>query len=163
MPADIFLLIDGVEGESTDSGFPKQMEIQSYSFGLRQATTWTTSSVGSQAGQRVDIDELSVVKALDKSTPKLMQACAAGDHFGSATLSLRRALQGQQQIYMQYKLTDVIIGSVHDAGGGDGGVPTEQIGLKFAKIEWQYTVTTDAGGQSGQVSAGWDLTQNIKI
>lgn len=163
MPADIYLNIDGIEGESTDNMFAKQMEIQAYTFGMRQATTSTVSSAGSMAGQKVSIDELGVTKYLDKASPKLMDACASAKHFKAATLSLRRALKGKQEVYMQYKLSDVIISSVHDAGSGEGGVPTEQIGISFAKIEWQYTVTTDAGGKGGQVSAGWDLATNQPV
>ena len=163
MPFDTFLKIEGVDGESTDAKHKGEIEIQSFSWGVSQAITGTVSSSGTFSGQRCDMTAVVVVKQLDKATPKLAQACAAGEHFGSATLTLCRAT-GDKQPYMKYKLSDVLLESVRTGGStqGEGGVPTEEVGLRYAKIELEYTVVGTDGKAAGNVAGGWDLKANAK-
>jgi len=164
MPFDTFLKVDGVAGESTDAKHKGEIEILSYSWGVSQAISGTVSSAGTFSGQRCDMSAVTVVKALDKSSPKLAQACAAGEHFTSATLTLSRA-GGDKQPYMQYKLSDVLLESVRTGGStqGEGGVPTEEVGLRYGKIELEYTVVGTDGKPAGNVTGGWDLKENKKV
>jgi type VI secretion system secreted protein Hcp len=164
MPFDTFLKIDGVDGESSDAKHKGEIEILSFSWGVSQAITGTVSSSGTFSGQRCDMTALTVVKQLDKASPKLAQGCAAGDHFASATLTLCRSA-GDKQPYMKYKLSDVLLESVRTGGAGDGegGVPTEEVGIRYAKIELEYTVVGTDGKAAGNVTGGWDLKENKKV
>lgn len=164
MPFDAFLKIDGVEGESTDSKHKNEIEVLSFHWGVTQAVTGTVSSAGTFSGQRADLSHLACVKQFDKASPKLAQACAAGDHFKSAVLTLCRA-GGDKQPYMEYKLSDVLISSVQvgGSGQGEGGVPTEEVSMAYAKIEMAYTRVGTDGKPAGNVTGGWDLAANKKI
>ena len=164
MPFDAFLKIDGVDAESSDSKHKGEIEILSFHWGVSQAITGTVSSTGTFSGQRCDMTALAIVKQLDKSSPKLAQACAAGDHFKEATLTLSRA-GGDKQPYMKYKLSDVLIENVSTGGSsqGEGGVPSEEVGLRYAKIELEYTVVGTDGKPAGSVPGGWDLKENKKV
>ena len=164
MPFDAFLKIDGVDAESSDSKHKGEIEILSFHWGVSQAITGTVSSTGTFSGQRCDMTALAIVKQLDKSSPKLAQACAAGDHFKEATLTLSRA-GGDKQPYMKYKLSDVLIENLSTGGSsqGEGGVPTEEVGLRYAKIELEYTVVGTDGKAAGNVTGGWDLKENKKV
>jgi len=164
MPFDAFLKIDGVDGESGDSKHKGEIEILSFHWGVSQAITGTVSSAGTFSGQRCDMTAVVVVKALDKSSPKLAQACSGGEHFKGATLTLSRA-GGDKQPYMKYKLSDVLIENVSTGGAsqGEGGVPTEELGLRYAKIELEYTVIGTDGKAAGNVTGGWNLKENVKV
>ena len=164
MPFDAFLKIDGVDAESNDSKHKGEIEILSFHWGVSQAITGTVSSTGTFSGQRCDMTALAVVKQLDKSSPKLAQGCASGEHFKTATLTLSRA-GGDKQPYMKYKLSDVLIENLSTGGSsqGEGGVPTEEVGLRYAKIELEYTVVGTDGKAAGNVAAGWDLKENKKV
>ena len=164
MPFDTFLKIDGVDGETSDSKHKGEIEVLSFHWGVSQAITGTVSSSGTFSGQRCDMTAVAVVKQLDKASPKLAQGCAAGDHFKSATLTLCRST-GDKQPYMVYKLSDVLIENVSVGGAsqGEGGVPTEEVGLRYAKIELEYTVVGTDGKAAGNVSGGWDLKENKKV
>jgi type VI secretion system secreted protein Hcp len=164
MPFDGFLKLDGIDGESNDAKHKNEIEILSYHWGVSQSVTGTASSTGTFSGQRCDIAPLSVVKQLDKSSPKLFQACAAADPIKSAILTLCRA-GGDKQQYMEYKLSDVIISSVRTGGAseGEGGVPTEEVGLNFGKVELKYTQIGNDGKPAGNQTGGWDLKQNCKV
>jgi type VI secretion system secreted protein Hcp len=140
------------------------MELILYSWGVHQAITGTASSTGTFSGQRCDMDVVNVVKQLDKASPKLAQGCASGEHYKSAVLTLSRA-GGDKQPYMKYKLSDVLIESVRTGGvsQGDGGVPTEDVALRYGKIEFEYTVIGNDGKAAGNVAGGWDLKENKKV
>jgi type VI secretion system secreted protein Hcp len=164
MPFDCFLKIEGIDGESADAKHKGEIEVLSYHHGLSQSVTGTASSTGNISGQRVNIDSMTITKQLDKASPKLAGECAKGTVFKTATLTLNRA-GGNKEPYMEYKLSNAIVSSVHVGGSshGDGGVPTEEVGLSFTKIEWKYTVISEKGTAGGNVSAGWDLAGNKAV
>src|ERR1700676_2975502 len=92
MAADIFLHFASpdLKGESTDTQLKDQIELMSWSWGESQSGSHRGTS-GAAAG-RVDMQDLSVTKLVDKSSPQLMLKCALGQHFGKVTLSVRKAV-----------------------------------------------------------------------
>jgi type VI secretion system secreted protein Hcp len=163
MASDIFLKVKGIDGESTDKGHEKWMEIESFSWGAHQAASSRVSTAGGGTSARADFGDLSIVKMLDSASPNLALACASGQHIDEVTLELQRAAGESKVKYMEYKLNDVIISSI-SVGGGGNSVPVETLSFNYAKISWTYTMQKRAGGGGGgNVAAGWDLTTNKKV
>lgn len=164
MAVDMFLKLEGVDGESQDDKHKKEIEVLSFSWGETQPLAMAASTAGSLTSGRVSIGEFVVSKAIDCASPKLYLGCADGTHFKSARLELCRA-GGDKQPYMEYKMTDVVVSSIRAGGSGYGEtVPLEEVSFSFGKIEWKYIQTKVEGGKgSGQVAAGWDLKQNKKV
>ena len=162
MAADNFLKFDGIKGESTDDKHKDWIEVLSFNWGVSQQASATASSSGGGGVQRADFQDLSIVKLMDSASPLLMKACAGGDHIDEVTLELCRA-GGEKLLYMEYKLSNVIIGSVN-IGGGGGGEPTESITLNYGKIQQTYTKQArKGGGGAGNVEAGWNLQENKPV
>jgi len=162
MAFDAFIKIDGIPGESTDDKHKDWIEVLSYSFGVSQMASATASSSGGASAERANFQDFSIVKTLDKASPKLTLACASGQHIKEITVELCRA-GGDKVAYMEYKMNEVIISSV-SVGGGGGGEPTESLTFNFGKIQWTYTQQKRADGTAGgKVSAGWDLEKNAKV
>jgi len=162
MAADNFLKIDGIDGESTDDKHKSWIEVLSYSFGVSQTASSSQSSSGGGTTERANFQDLSIVKLLDSSTPKLMLSCAKGEHIKEVKLELCRA-GGDKLLYMEYKLSNGIISSLSNGGGG-GGEPTESVSFNYGKIELTYTKQKRAdGGGGGNVPAGWDLESNKPV
>jgi type VI secretion system secreted protein Hcp len=162
MAFDAFLKIDGIPGESTDDKHKDWIEILSYSHGLSQPSSGAQSSGGARSAERVNHQDFSIVKTLDKASPKLALSCCTGAHIKEIKLELCRAT-GDKQKYMEYKLSDVIVSSVRPGGAAQGGetLPLEEVSFNYGKIEWTYTATDHKTGKpAGDVKANWDLVAN---
>ena len=70
MPSDVFLKVDGVEGESSDSKHKNEIEVLSFSWGVTQAITGTVSSSGTFTGQRCDMSPLSSRSCSTRRRPR---------------------------------------------------------------------------------------------
>ena len=161
MPADDFLKIGDIKGESTDDKHKEWIEILSYNWGVSQMASASASSSGGGTTQRADLQDLSIVKLLDSATPLLFLACAKGEHIDEVKIELCRA-GGDKLTYMEYIMNNVIISSV-STGGGGGGEPTESVTFNYGKIKLNYIKQQrKGGGGGGNVPACWDLEANTE-
>ena len=160
MASTLFLKIDGIKGESTDSNHKDEFELLSFSHGVSQPAQAAASTAGGATTGRCNHTDMSVTKMLDVGSPVLNQNCCTGKHINQITLTVRRADGDKSIPYMVYKLTDVVVSSVSIGGGADS-VPVETVTFNYAKIEWEYTKQTRAGGGAGGKTNGkWDLAKN---
>lgn len=163
MAFDAFLKVDGCPGESTDDAHKEWIEVLSYSLGVTQPNS-PTSTAGSMSAERANFHPFTIVKTIDKASPKLALNCASGEHFKEVKLELCRA-GGDKQKYMEYKMTDVMVTSFRPGGHSSGeNLPLEEVSFAYGKIEWKYTSTDPSTGKAkGDVAAGWDLKTNKKV
>lgn len=162
MAVDAFIKIDGIEGESPDSKHGKEIQLLSFSFGADQPAS---SNTGSGAGQgKVNMHDVTFIHYVDKASPKLLVACATGQHIPSAILTGRKA-GGDQQDYMVVTLSDVVVSSVQAAGqtANSDGAPTESVSLNFTKINFEYKEQGSDGSLKGTVAGGFDVKQMKKV
>src|ERR1017187_1451404 len=159
---DAFLKIDGIEGESPDSKHGKEIQLLSFSFGADQPAS---SGLGGGSGAgKVNMHDLSIVKQVDKASPKLFVACCTGQHIKSAVLTSRKA-GGDQQDYMIVTLSDIIVSHVTTAGqaAGTDGLPNEQVSLNFSKVNFEYKEQGADGTLKGTVAGGYDIKTMKKV
>ncbi len=162
MAFDCFLKIDGVPGESTDAKHADWIELESYAHGLSQPSSGAQSSGGARSGERTTHDDFTVVKPLDKASPKLALFCCRGDHIPKIVMELCRAT-GDKQLYMKYTMYDTIVSFVRPGGSAASAdpLPMEEAGFNYGKIEWEYTETDHkTGGAGGTILANWSLVDN---
>ena len=165
MAFDAFLQVDGIPGESTDSAHGDWIEVLSYSSGVSQTASASASSGGGASSERADFADFSIVKTLDKASPKLAAACSDGTHIATVILELCRA-GGEKLKYMEYKLTNCIVSSVRPGGSAQGAetLPLEEVSFNYGMIEWTYTQQKrEDGSGGGNVAAGWDLQANAPV
>jgi type VI secretion system secreted protein Hcp len=112
---------------------------------------------------KVSMQDFHFVMKVNKSTPKLMEACATGAHIKTAELTCRKAGKEQQE-YLKIKLSDLIVSSFQTGGSaGDSVIPVDQISMNFSKIEFEYKEQKADGTLGGAVKAGYDLKENKKV
>src|SRR5690348_9578917 len=133
---DYFLKIDGIEGESQDAKHKAEIDVQSWSWG---ETNMGTSAAGGGSGAgKVHMQDFHFTMHVNKSAPKLLLACASGQHIPKATLTCRKAGTDQQE-FLVINFTDLLVSS-YQTGGSSGGevIPVDQISLNYSKIEYEY-------------------------
>jgi type VI secretion system secreted protein Hcp len=158
---DVFLKIDGVDGESLDDKHKNEIEISSWSF--QEQNSGTSAQGGGAGAGRVSMGDFHLTKVIDKSSPKIMQACATGKSFPKVLLTARKA-GGEQQEYLKVTFTDVMISSFATSGTGENGVlPIENLALNFGSIKFEYSPQKADGSLDGAIAAGWDLKANKAI
>jgi len=155
---DYFLKIDGIDGESTDNKHKNEIDVLSWSWGETQSGTMAGGG-GGGAG-KVAMQDFHFVMKVNKASPKLLQACACGEHIKKAVLICRKAGKDQQE-YLKITLSDLIVSS-YQTGGSSGSdiLPTDQISLNYSKIEVEYKEQKADGTLGGAVKGGWNLKEN---
>jgi type VI secretion system secreted protein Hcp len=158
---DYFLKLDGIDGESMDSKHKNEIDVMSFSWG--QAQTGTSSQGGGSGAGKVQMHDFNFVMQVNKATPKLLLACAGGDHIKSAVLTCRKAGKDQQEFY-QITMSDLLVSS-YQTGGSNGSdvVPVDQISLNYSTIKFDYKAQKPDGTLDGAITAGWDLKANKKL
>ena len=154
---DMFLKIDGIDGESQDDKHKNEIEIASY--GIAVANTGSGSSnTGSGSGKAV-VRDLEVTMAVNKASPNLFLACCTGRHFATAWLYVRKA--GEKALeYETIKLTDVFVSSFSKTTDKDGGIAMDSVSLNFAKIEYAYKPQNADGSAAASVTKTYDVKAN---
>jgi type VI secretion system secreted protein Hcp len=163
MAFDTFLKISGpdLKGEATAKGFEGQIEIFSFSWGASNPTTIGSGPKGLSGG-KVSISSFNVMKKTEASSAALFNACATGEHYDEALVTMRKAGgKAGQQTFLTYKFSDVMVESIQWSGssGGDD-TPTESLSLAFAKVEITYfEQDSKTGGVKKAGQASWDLAK----
>jgi len=161
MTTNVFLDMDGVDGESADDRHHGEIEVLSWSFGVSNSGTAHMGGGGAGAG-KASISDLSVTKLVDIASPALLQAAATGKRLKTATISARKAGEGQRD-FLIITMREVMVTSCALAGSGEGDAPTEAVTLSFGKVQLTYTAQAPDGSAGPTTSFGWDVTKNGPI
>ena len=154
--SDMFLKATGqrsgvVVGESNDKNFPGQIDIVDWSWGMSAPST-----VGGQRSGRTSLEELKLVKRVDKASTALMMALNTNDLLSSVVLTVRKSGgPSQSLVYFvltltQARVTSYQVSSANDADGSP--VLMEHVGMSFKSITIDYTPQSGAGGATGTSS-----------
>jgi type VI secretion system secreted protein Hcp len=157
---DYFLKIKGIEGEAQDAKHPSEIELESWSFGESNSGSHA-GGMGGGAG-KVTMQDFHFVMRVNKSSPKLFIACATGSHIDQAVLTCRKAGKEQQE-FLKYTFSDLLISNYQTGGSAGDVIPTEQISFNFAKIEVEYKAQKKDGTLEGGIKAGYDLKKNAEV
>jgi len=150
---DCYLKIDGIDGESTHKGAEGQIEVQSWQWGVDNASSHTVGG-GSGVGKATP-GLLTFVHSYDKSSTALAKCCASGKHIASAKLTVSKAGEGQKE-FLTVSMKQVMVVSVSH-GGASGGDMSENVSLSYADIEFEYKPQDDKGALGGATKFGWDV------
>lgn len=157
---DYFLKIEGVDGESSDDKHKGEIDIASWSWGETQQGTGHEG--GGHGAGKVSMQDFHFTMQVNKASPKLLLACASGEHLKKAVLVCRKAGKDQQE-YLKVTMSDTLVSSYQTGGSGGSVVPVDQISLNFAKIEFEYKPQKADGTLDAPVKAGWDAKANKKV
>lgn len=158
MAVDMFLKCTDLPGESVDSVYKGSIDVLAWSWGMSQSGT-THAGPGAGAG-KVNVQDLSLTKWVDKASPKLQLFCCNGKHIKEALLVVRKA--GEHPLeYIKITMSDIIISSVSTGGSGGEDRLTENVALNFATVKFEYTPQKVDGSGDTAVPYTWKISQNV--
>ena len=159
MAADAFLKIDGVGGESADSKHKGEIEVVAWSWG--EAQTPSPPGGGGGGAGKVQMQDFRYTALTSTASPRLLLACASGEHLKHAVLTCRRP--GKTPIdFLTLTMTDVRIASFH-LGRVAGEQVFDEATLAYSRIEVEYRTQKPDGSAGPPVKAGWDLKKNQQV
>ncbi len=160
MAVDMFINMgDKIKGETKDKKQKDKgdIDVLAWSWGMSQQGTFHTGG-GGGAG-KVNIQDLSFTKYIDKASAPIQKHCCTGEHIPKVVLLCRKA-GGKQEKYIQITLHKCIVTSVSTGGSQGEELLTENITLNFAKVEFEYFIQDDKGATKSGGKNVWDIEAN---
>jgi type VI secretion system secreted protein Hcp len=156
---DYYLKIDGIDGEATDHKHKNEIDVESWSWG--ETNSGDAAARGGMGSGKVSMQDFHFTMKVNKASPKLLEACASGEHIKKAVLTARKAGKDQQE-YLKVTFSDLLISSYQTGGSSGDVIPMDQIALNFSKVEMEYKDQKPDGTLGGVVKGGWNLKENKK-
>jgi type VI secretion system secreted protein Hcp len=159
MAVDQFIKIGDLKGESQDKKHKDEIDVLAWSWGMSQSGTMHMGGGG--GGGKVAVQDVSITKYVDKSSPVLMQACCQGDQYKSAKLVVRKAGGKEPLEYIILTMDDVIVTSISTGGSGGEDRLTENVTLNFSAFKYEYQPQKPDGSKDGgAIPWAWDIAAN---
>jgi type VI secretion system secreted protein Hcp len=149
---DMFLDLDGIQGEARDVAFPNTIEVLAWSWGASRASRY----------KRANIQDISLTKYIDKSSPALMQKLVTGTTIANGSLRVRRP-GATPLVFLRLCFSGLRVTAISTGGSGGEDRLTENVTLNFATIIQRYTQQTATGGVGASFQFGWDLIRQLQF
>lgn len=132
---DMFIKIDGVDGESQDAKHENWSDVLAWSWGLSKDSRGKTC-----------IQNLSITKWLDSATPALAQSIPDNERYVFATLVMRSASGTNPLEFLVYDMSNVSVTSMSMGGSGGEDRLTENVTFEFEELTGTYREQNPEGG-----------------
>ncbi|MEZ6129294.1 MAG: type VI secretion system tube protein Hcp [Planctomycetaceae bacterium] len=155
MPA--YIKLGDIKGNATDEDHKDWVIIESMSSPIYRSIP--DGAVDQQRTQgETTLGDVVVVRQLDKSSTKIMEAVATGKFLKEVEVHFCSTINNKQVPYLMYKLYNVILSSysIHANASGDP-LPTEEVTLGYSKVDWTYDdLDSTTGDSKGKVPTKYD-------
>lgn len=159
MAQDMFIKIDGIEGESLDAVHKNEIQVLSWHWDVSQHSNMHSGSGGGSG--KATVSDFCFEHYVDKASPNLLSYCLTGKHIKNIQFVVRKA-GGDPLEYLIIKFLDVIITRVDVSGSvEDESRPREEIRFSFTKVTQDYVTQNAEGTKSGVISASYDVKANL--
>ncbi len=152
-----------IKGESVDKEHKDWINLLSVSQGLSRPMR-AGSSGSTRQRASVSCGDVIMVKEVDASTPKLIEAICDGTNFPEVKIDLCTSTGADGRVpYFQWTLTNVRVTDYSVSGATqDGQVPTESFSLNYEEIKWTYDKMGKDGSSKGKVESTWKVEEGTK-
>jgi len=156
MAVDCYFKLDSIQGEAADSKHQNEVQLISYSWGGTQ-TTSVAGTGGSGAG-KVDLQNLSVQKYMDKSTPELFKAMCLGTHIKSGVLTaIKSGANGQP--FLTLTFGELFVTSLQTSASGE--IPMESVSFSYNTVKIEYSTQNEQGILTATAAVSYNLKENV--
>jgi type VI secretion system secreted protein Hcp len=159
MAVDMFLKLDGIDGESTDAHHDKWIELESFSWGVSNPGGFVAGG-GAGTGKPVPGD-FNVVMPFSAASPTIFLKLVTGQAIDSAIISMRQAGGGPGggADFLTYTFDTVFMTKLDWEGGADR--PAEGVSFQFEKVNIDYHTTKVDGSLGDEIRASFDFLKFV--
>jgi len=151
---DIYLKLDGIDGESTLKGYERWIALSSAQISV--SNTRIVSGGGGSTAGRATAGPLFITKSPDAATVKLFLATASGTHIKKGVVAFVKRGESPEPV-LSYELSDILVTSYI----ADNGF--EKLELSFSSILLSYSSQNAKGGMNPPVTGGWNFESSKKL
>jgi type VI secretion system secreted protein Hcp len=130
----IYMKYDSIPGDVTAEGHASWIELNSLQWGVNRFIKTDTGSASDRESSAPTVLEVSITKAMDIATPKILQQALQGKGV-EVTIHLCKTDQNELQMYAEYILSNTLISSFSTNTSGDR--PFESLSLNFTKVQYR--------------------------
>ena len=148
---------DKADGESTQKGKEKWVEIQAWDWEIEAATSWTKGG-GASVG-KPNPGTMSWEHYFDSSSPVIMGYICTGKAFPKVELQAMKPSMGgaTPETYFTMAMEGAFITRVSTSGTDDGSI-IQKVEMVFKTVKIDYKPQDKNTGQLGAVSTyNWDI------
>lgn len=152
-----YIKFDGIKGESLDREHLGWIDVLSFNQGVSRDASQNGNSRRQRA--KTTLQDLVVVKELDRSSPLIAEAVCEGKVFPKVEIHLTTTLKNgdgsdMPVTYYVYELKNVQVVSYDIAGSGQSeAVPVDQFSMNFEEIKVTYLPVKDPNAEVSGYSA----------
>jgi len=155
--ADVFLLLEGIQGDSTDASHKYEIDILTYTQSFKNSVPDTTGGGGGTG--KVTCGDVTVTKNIDKSSPLLIKAVTTGEHIKKAVLTFRTV--GKRDVeYYTVTMKDVLITSIDQTDQNNPARIFERVQINAAAFKFHFVPQDRAGAPGTPVEFEFDCKAN---
>jgi type VI secretion system secreted protein Hcp len=158
MAVDMFLKLDGINGESKDEKHSKEIDVLAFSWGASQSST--AGHGGGVTAGKVNIQDLSVTKWVDVASPTLLLNICNGTTIKTAVITVRKAGGKAPLEYLKISFKEILVTSYSTGGSGGEDKLTENVSFAFDEVKVEYVEQTATGGAGAQAKMEWKIAKN---
>ncbi|MFC1987040.1 Hcp family type VI secretion system effector [Chloroflexota bacterium] len=178
-----YIKFDGIDGESKSVGHEGWSEIVAFSQAISKTGGGSTDLTRRRAG--VILEDIIVVRQIDKASPKLAEAICKGTVFTKVDIHLTGPSEGStcEGTFYAYELKNVLITSYKVTGSNPLAyaliapapdiilpysgpfivqavdAPMEEISINFEEIKVTYTECDSTGKSKGNIEYSWKVEE----
>lgn len=151
----IYADFDGIDGESKSDAHDKWVDVLSFSFSLHKPGTGTGAT---RRRGDVVLEDIILVKRIDKATPKLQEAVAKGKVIATVVIEFTKTIDSYERIYYRYELENVMVTSYQSTVDACG-VAQDVLELNFEEVTITYTEIDEDGLSKGNIEWTWKVEE----
>lgn len=154
----IYMKLPNITGHVTTKDYEGWIELTNLDFSAKRNITTKVGQQTDRDSSAPRINEMTMTKNVDKSSPFLFEALLNGTSMDTVTIAICKN-GSDAKISSQYILHNAMVSYYEEQVDGNsksGG--QDFLNLNFTKIEKRYTPYNSQGKAEAAVSAGYDLS-----
>lgn len=151
--AGTFMRIPNIPGESKTHDHEEWIDLLEISNNLLRIGQGRNN-------QFARLEDVRVLKEIDKSSPKLMEALTQGLVLEEVTIEYTQQVSTDFWKQLEFLLHNVTVTDFQLLANQDNSLVQDSFSFAYDKIDWIYRICDGRGFEQGRVEAYWDLVTN---